>query len=136
MTLVARNEAKLKQALDELSSSGGQKHNYLVADFNFADQLREVVAKSVKNKAYHILINNTVGPPAGLAIDAQPDDFIKAFTNHLLCNQLLVQAVVPGMKKSAMPTQAFQMPRPISPRLEIIVPWSGLTSKQLRHPLA
>ncbi len=100
VTLVARNEAKLKLALQELSSSAGQKHNYLVADFNFTDQLKEVVAKSLKKKAYHILINNTGGPPAGLAIDAQPDDFIKAFSNHLLCNQILVQAVVPGMKKS------------------------------------
>jgi 3-oxoacyl-[acyl-carrier protein] reductase len=100
VTLVARNEAKLKLAMQELSNSAGQKHNYLVADFNFIDQLKEVVAKSVTNKSYHILINNTGGPPAGLAIDAQPEDFVKAFSNHLLCNQLLVQAVVPGMKKS------------------------------------
>ena len=100
VTLLSRNEAKLKQALDELSISAGQKHNYLVADFNFTDQLKEVMAKSLKDKTYHILINNTGGPPAGLALDAQLEDFAKAFSNHLLCNQLLVQAVVPGMKKS------------------------------------
>lgn len=100
VTLVARNEAKLKLALEELSSSTGQKHNYIVADFNFIDQLKDVVAKYVKDKIYHVLVNNTGGPPAGLAIDAQPEDFVKAFSSHLLCNQILVQAVVPGMKKS------------------------------------
>lgn len=100
VTLVARNEAKLKLVLEELSSSTGQKHNYIVADFNFIDQLKDVVAKYVKDKIYHVLINNTGGPPAGLAIDAQPEDFVKAFSSHLLCNQILVQAVVPGMKKS------------------------------------
>jgi 3-oxoacyl-[acyl-carrier protein] reductase len=34
-----------------------------------------------------------------LAIDARPEDFSGAFASHLLCNQILVQAVVPGMKK-------------------------------------
>lgn len=100
VTLVARNEAKLKLTLGELSKSTGQKHNYIVADFNFIDQLKDVVAKYVKDKIYHVLINNTGGPPAGLAIDAQLEDFVKAFSSHLLCNQILVQAVVPGMKKS------------------------------------
>lgn len=99
VTLVARNEAKLRQTLQDLSTSAGQKHEYLVADFNFADQLNDVVANAIKTKTYHILINNTGGPPAGLAIDARMEDFTKAFSNHLLCNHLLVQAVVPGMKK-------------------------------------
>ena len=34
------------------------------------------------------------------AIDATPEEFIRAFSNHLLCNQILVQALVPGMKKA------------------------------------
>jgi 3-oxoacyl-[acyl-carrier protein] reductase len=100
VTLVARNEAKLKLALQDLSCTAGQEHNFLVADFNFPDQLKVVVRKAVMSKTYHILVNNTGGPPAGLAIDAQMQDFNTAFSNHLLCNHLLVQAVVPGMKKS------------------------------------
>lgn len=101
VTLLARNEESLKSTLKELPTPGAQQHNYLVADFGSPDQLKAVIEKFVNNNTVHILINNTGGPPAGLAIDASPEDFIKAFNSHLICNQLLVKAVVPGMKKSA-----------------------------------
>lgn len=101
VTLLARNEESLKSTLKELPVPGAQQHNYLVADFGNPDQLKAVIEKFVSNNTVHILINNTGGPPAGLAIDASPEDFIKAFNSHLICNQLLVKAVVPGMKKSA-----------------------------------
>ena len=37
VTLVARNEERLKEAVSSLPNS--EKHNYLVADFNFPDKL-------------------------------------------------------------------------------------------------
>jgi 3-oxoacyl-[acyl-carrier protein] reductase len=46
----------------------------------------------------HILINNTGGPPAGALIEASQDDLAKAFNQHVLANQALVQAVAPGMR--------------------------------------
>ena len=98
--LVARNEESLKSTLNELPSAAGQKHNYLVADFNFPDQLKEVIDRFVQNKKVQILINNTGGPPAGQAIDASPEEFIRAFSSHLICNQIMVQAVVPAMKEA------------------------------------
>jgi 3-oxoacyl-[acyl-carrier protein] reductase len=100
ITLLARNEKSLKETLRELPNPFGQVHNYLVADFNFPDQLKSVVCQFVDNNTIHILINNTGGPPAGQAIDAAPEEFIKAFTAHLICNQILTQAVVGGMKQS------------------------------------
>lgn len=98
VTLVARNEESLKSTLKELPSINGQQHNYLVADFGFPDQLKETIGRFVKDNNVHILINNTGGPPAGQAIDASPEEFIKAFSSHLICNQIMVQAVVPAMK--------------------------------------
>ena len=47
----------------------------------------------------HILVNNSGGPAPGLAIDADPNDYLNAFSQHLICNQQIVQAVVPLMKK-------------------------------------
>ena len=46
----------------------------------------------------HILVNNTAGPPGGPAHAAAADAFLDAFRKHLLANQALVQALLPGMR--------------------------------------
>lgn len=97
VTLIARDEEKLKNVIGELIPKG--QHNYIVADFSSPETLKQKVTEFTAKNAVHILINNTGGPPGGQAIDAQTEDFVKAFSNHLLCNQILVQAVVPSMKK-------------------------------------
>jgi 3-oxoacyl-[acyl-carrier protein] reductase len=99
ITLIARNEDKLKTTAQLLSRNHGQHHDFIVADFNFPDQLKKGIDDYVKNNAVNILVNNTGGPPAGQAIDASLQEFTNAFSAHLLCNHLLVQAVIPGMKK-------------------------------------
>ncbi|HEY6160528.1 MAG TPA: SDR family oxidoreductase [Bacteroidia bacterium] len=100
VTLVARNEDALKKTIGELDSSKGQKHNYIVADFSDPASLKEKVAAYVsKNASVHILVNNTGGPKGGPIINAQTDEFTQAFSAHLICNHILVQALVEGMKK-------------------------------------
>ncbi|MDQ3393012.1 MAG: SDR family oxidoreductase [Bacteroidota bacterium] len=103
ITLVARNEEKLQEVLKELKTEPGQKHNYLVADFDYPDLLEEKI-NSYLNRAKQadILINNTGGPPSGKVIDAGIEEFNKAFNNHIICNHILVKAVLPYMsaKKS------------------------------------
>jgi 3-oxoacyl-[acyl-carrier protein] reductase len=100
ITLVARNEEKLKKIVKELPSDDTEFHSYIVADFNDPDKLKSTIDEYIKEHPVEILINNTGGPAGGQAIDASADDYIKAFSNHLICNQILVQAVVPGMKKA------------------------------------
>ena len=100
VTLIARNEDKLKAVLKELPSNPQQTHTYLVADFNSPEALQTTIRNYAIGEIVHILVNNTGGPPAGLAIDASPEEFIKAFSSHLLCNQILAQALAPGMKKA------------------------------------
>jgi 3-oxoacyl-[acyl-carrier protein] reductase len=98
ITLIARNEEKLRTVLDELDSSRGQQHNYIAADFSYPQELKNKLEEYMSSHVVEILVNNTGGPPAGLAINAKPEDFVKAFSEHLLCNHILTQAVVPGMK--------------------------------------
>lgn len=99
ITLIARNEDRLKKVLPELSADAGQKHEYLVADFSFPNEVKEKIEAYAKLETIHILVNNTGGPPAGLAIDASLDEFTQAFNSHLICNQIMMQACVPSMKK-------------------------------------
>jgi 3-oxoacyl-[acyl-carrier protein] reductase len=82
-----------------LDNAAGQSHSYLVADFSKPEALKIVVENHMKSaNPYHILLNNTGGPPGGQAIDAELDEFERAFRSHLMCNQVLVQALVDGMK--------------------------------------
>jgi 3-oxoacyl-[acyl-carrier protein] reductase len=99
VTLIARNEARLKSALADLGGTG--KHDYIVADFSDPNQLKNAIDNYLrKEKTIHILVNNTGGPPAGPIAEAKADEFTQAFSNHLLCNHILVQALIPGMKNA------------------------------------
>lgn len=100
VTLVARNEEKLKAIMRELKAGSTQTHDYIVADFSFPDDLKKKVNEYVNNYPVAILVNNTGGPAAGLAIDADPDEFVNAFSSHLVCNHILVQAVAGSMKRN------------------------------------
>lgn len=99
VTLVARNEERLAAVVKELQIYSGQHHDYIVADFNDPKTLNEKMTAWCSHNMVHILVNNTGGPPPGPAIEAAPDDFVLAFNNHLVCNHILAQAVVPLMKR-------------------------------------
>lgn len=100
ITLMARNRERLETVIGELDSAAGQKHDMIVADFSEPAQVETEIASFVESgKTADILINNTGGPPGGQAIDAPVQEFVDAFSSHLVCNQILVQALVPGMKK-------------------------------------
>lgn len=97
--LVARSENKLKQNIDLLDNSSAQVHHYLVADFSSPQGLKTALESHLsKEEPYHILVNNTGGPPAGPAHSADLEEYLNAFNQHLACNHILVQALLPGMK--------------------------------------
>jgi len=97
VTLLARNEEKLKMTLNELPKH--RKHDYIVADFsNPADVQEKIQAYLKSDHGFHILVNNTGGPAGGPIFTAKIEEFEQAFTQHLKCNHILVQAVVPFMK--------------------------------------
>jgi 3-oxoacyl-[acyl-carrier protein] reductase len=99
VTLIARNEEKLKAVLAELNNNGEQKHTYLVADFSKPEELKKTVSDFIThNHGFHILINNTGGPRSGAILEATLEQFQSTFSQHLLCNHILAQAVVPFMK--------------------------------------
>lgn len=99
ITLVARNEEALKQVLKELPANAGQKHDYIVADFDKPEELKKSVEHYLQNgKQFHILVNNSGGPAGGEITLAKPEDFLNTFQRHLICNHTLTQLLIPGMK--------------------------------------
>ena len=99
--LIAKNEEALKKAKDELDTNQGQKHYCVVADFTNPEELKDKVESYIKhNGDVSILVNNTGGPPGGPLTGANIKDFYMAYDMHLICNHILMQACIEGMKKT------------------------------------
>jgi len=100
VTLAARTEETLQSALAGLDTAQEQQHGILAVDFSDTAALQKALAEHMKGRGhYHILVNNSGGPAAGQAILAEPEDYLKAFTQHLVANQVVTQALADGMKK-------------------------------------
>ena len=100
VTVMARNPEALESVVTELDIEHGQKHGMVVADFSDLARVKMAVEQFVADgNSADILINNTGGPPGGLAVDAKPQEFVAAFESHLICNHLLTTAFVDGMKQ-------------------------------------
>lgn len=96
--LLARNEEALKEVVENLPAPVGQAHFYKVADFSQTAQVAAVIRQVCEEKSVHVLVNNTGGPPGGPILEATEEAFLAAFNQHLICNHLLTQAVVPCMR--------------------------------------
>ena len=98
VTVLARRESALQAVVDALPNDGIQGHGLLVADIADTDALRDAVAALAAATPVHILINNTGGPTGGPAHSATVEAYLDAFHKHLVANQTLLQAVLPGMR--------------------------------------
>ncbi|MEO5907096.1 MAG: SDR family oxidoreductase [Saprospiraceae bacterium] len=99
VTLLARNEVALVEALSSLHTGKGQRHDFIIADTsNLEDLHHKLVGLSIQ-KPIHILVNNSGGPPAGEIVNAEIEAFRQAFTQHLLANHTTAQVLIPVMKK-------------------------------------
>lgn len=102
VTLLARDREALERTAKELPRTGGSAHDVLHADFDEPSRVGDAAASYVAaHGPVHVLVNNTGGPPAGPITEATPPQFLAAIESHLICNHLLAQAVLPGMKQSA-----------------------------------
>ena len=97
---IARNREQLEQLTGQLDTSGGQAHDYIAGDSSKFESLAEQISQKAMQQAFNIVINNTGGPPDGPANSAQTEEFVSAFTQHVLCNQAILKAVLPGMRDS------------------------------------
>ena len=79
VTLMARNEEKMKAVLANLPDGENQSHQFLVVDFSDFEDFTEKISNYFANNTVDILVNNTQGPPAGGALEQRTEDYQKAF---------------------------------------------------------
>ncbi len=100
VTLVARSKDRLMTALESLDDTKGQNHGFLSIDFDHPEAMRIVISEFVEEMPVHILVNNSGGPKGGPIVDADPSEFEIAIRRHVICNQILTQLCIPGMRAS------------------------------------
>lgn len=79
ITLMSHSEDKLKEIVGLLPKDQGQKHEYLVVDFNDFDTYKRRILAYFESNSVDILVNNTQGPPAGTALEKDVDAYQEAF---------------------------------------------------------
>ena len=95
VTVVGRDEERIDATLQSLPGDG---HEGLRADFSDTDDVAGAANERARKGAIDVLVNNTGGPPAGRASEAQVDPFMDAFAMHLGSAQAMAGAFLPGMK--------------------------------------
>jgi 3-oxoacyl-[acyl-carrier protein] reductase len=100
VTVLARRAEALQEVAAALPRTGAQAHDWIDADVSQTDALRERIAALADSAPVHILVNNTGGPPGGPAHGAAAEAYLDAFNKHLVANQILLQAVLPGMRQA------------------------------------
>jgi 3-oxoacyl-[acyl-carrier protein] reductase len=96
VTVLARQSTSLEAVR---ASLGDGEHHCLVADLSQWEEAGRIVAEHVAATGpMHILVNNSGGPKAGPAIDAEPEDFLAGLIPHVLGSQVMARALVPGMR--------------------------------------
>ena len=99
VTLVARSESLLKEAVIELKNISNLEHGYLVLDFSDTNSVRTKISELQERDPIQIVVNNTGGPAGGFLLGANTEDLEAAFRNHILTSQTIAQIVIPGMQR-------------------------------------
>lgn len=100
VTLMARNEEKLKAVMAELDSNFEQKHDYIVVDFYDFIDFETKTSAYFKQHTIDILVNNTNGPEAGSIFEKNISDYQKAFNLLFKTTCHLTMLAVENMKKN------------------------------------
>ena len=98
--LLARSSQLLNQTKKSLCTNNNQIHDVLSVDMSNPDSLLKSIKSHHNMHAADIIINNTGGPPSGMAHMAELEEYKSAFFQHVLSAQTVAQVVVPEMKKN------------------------------------
>lgn len=118
VTLMARNEKQLKAIIQHLPTKDGQKHDYLLVDFNDFNAYTKTISKFFKNQHIDILVNNTQGPKAGGAQDMKIPDYQEAFDvlfkSVVLTTQLALEHMVKNQWGRIINVASISVKEPLS----------------------
>lgn len=98
--LMARRTDALEQVRQSLPQP--RSHRVMAVDLERLEDVSGAMARLVADVGtISIWANITGGPKAGLLVDASPDEMERAFRGHVMASQVILRALLPGMKAKA-----------------------------------
>jgi 3-oxoacyl-[acyl-carrier protein] reductase len=96
--LMARRSEVLEQVRQTLPNA--QNHRTLALDQERLEDVSVAISRlAAEVGPISVWVNNTGGPKPGLLADASPDEMERAFRQHVLASQVILRAILPGMKQ-------------------------------------
>ena len=100
VTLMSRNENKLKDIVYSLEKETNNNHSYLVVDFNNFNSFKKTILSFLKKNEIDILVNNTQGPKSGDIESLLIQDYQNAFDLLFKSFVFTTISALPHMKKN------------------------------------
>lgn len=97
VTVMARDEGAMREVVAGLKGAG---HGFVRADMSDLQDVERAAGEALQGGTIHVLVNNSGGPAAGKAIDAEVSAFENAFRQHIGAAQTLTRALLPGMRSA------------------------------------
>ncbi len=95
--LMSRRSEVLEQVRNSLPNP--TQHRTLALDLERLEDISTSLGRLVADIGHvTIWVNNTGGPKAGPLSEASPDEMERAFRGHVLSSQVILRALLPGMK--------------------------------------
>lgn len=96
VTVLARRGDTLDEVVAALPGTG---HGRIAVDTSDTAALATAASALAAERPVHILVNNSGGPPPGPLHQADPTALEAAMRQHVVACQVLVQALLPGMRE-------------------------------------
>ncbi|NPA90960.1 MAG: SDR family oxidoreductase [Chloroflexi bacterium] len=101
VAICGRNEARLRQAAEDIRQATGSEVLPIVADVTDPEEARRFIEQTAEHWGrLDIVVTNAGGPPAGLFEDFDEKDWLDAFNLNFLSTQRLIKAALPHLKKA------------------------------------
>lgn len=101
VTMLARGEADLARAAEEVRARHGAEVLAIPADVTKPEDIERVVQRTVERwGTANILVNNAGGPPSGIFDEMDDAKWQSAFELNLLSTVRLVREVLPHMRQA------------------------------------
>ena len=99
--LLARSRDRLEVIAGSLPNGNGRRHAVIAVDAADRGAVTAALQGEIeRGGAVHIWINNTGGPAPGPAHAAEPEAYLRAFSQHLVTAQAILGLLLPGMREA------------------------------------